>query len=396
MGDTSAQGRERGANRAGAVLVVDDEPAIARATERALSRSGYQVTIAAGGREAIRHATAAPFDAILSDLAMPDMDGRQLLKAIRARDLDVPFIFFTGSPNLQSAIEAVEYGAFRYLLKPVPLQELLDVVNCATSWHRLAVLRREAAAHLEGGPGTDRAGLEARFAAALDSLSIVTQPIVSSQSIQVLAYEALVRNEEPTLRNPTELFDVAERLARTSDLGRAIRRLVGNLLPKAPESVELFVNLHPSDLTDDELFSHDGALTPFARRVVLEITERAALDEIPGLAARIARLRALGFRIAVDDLGAGYAGLSSFAALEPDVIKADMSLVRGIDASPIKQKLIAAIATLANDLQIHLVAEGIETPAERDCVVSLGAHALQGYLFARPGRGFPSIVTPCD
>jgi EAL domain-containing protein (putative c-di-GMP-specific phosphodiesterase class I) len=68
-----------------------------------------------------------------------------------------------------------------------------------------------------------------------------------------------------------------------------------------------------------------------------------------------------------------------------------MSLVRGIETSSIKQKLIAAIATLANDLRINLVAEGIETPAERDCVVALGAHALQGYLFARPGRGFPSI-----
>jgi len=120
-------------------------------------------------------------------------------------------------------------------------------------------------------------------------------------------------------------------------------------------------------------------------------TPRAALDEIRGLSAKIARLRALGFRIAVDDLGAGYAGLSTFAALEPDVIKADMSLVRGIETSSIKQKLIAAIATLANDLRINLVAEGIETPAERDCVVALGAHALQGYLFARPGRGFPSI-----
>jgi len=327
----------------------------------------------------------------VSDLVMPDMDGRELLKAVRARDLDVPFIFLTGSPDLQSAIEAIEYGAFRYLVKPVPLQELLDVVNRAVGWHRLAVLRREAATDLEGQPATDRAGLEARFGAALDSLSIVTQPIVASRSARVLAYETLVRNEEPTLRNPTMLFDVAERIDRTVVLGRAIRRLVADLLPSAPGSVEIFVNLHPLDLGDDELFADDGALTPFARRVVLEITERAALDEIRGLSAKIARLRALGFRIAVDDLGAGYAGLSTFAALEPDVIKADMSLVRGIETSSIKQKLIAAIATLANDLRINLVAEGIETPAERDCVVALGAHALQGYLFARPGRGFPSI-----
>ena len=68
-----------------------------------------------------------------------------------------------------------------------------------------------------------------------------------------------------------------------------------------------------------------------------------------------------------------------------------MSLVRGIESSAVKRKLVAAIAGLAKDLGIQLVAEGIETPAERDCVVSLGADALQGYLFARPDRGFPSV-----
>ena len=160
---------------------------------------------------------------------------------------------------------------------------------------------------------------------------------------------------------------------------------------EVPDRVLMFVNLHPRDLDDDELLSSSGVLAPFASQIVLEITERSALDQIRGLSKRIERLRALGFRIAVDDLGAGYAGLSSFAALEPDVVKADMSLVRGIESSPVKQKLLGAIVALTNDLQIRLIAEGIETPAERDCVTALGADALQGYLFARPGRGFPTV-----
>jgi EAL domain-containing protein (putative c-di-GMP-specific phosphodiesterase class I) len=314
-----------------------------------------------------------------------------LLRAIRAKDLDVPFVFLTGSPDLQSAIGAVEYGAFRYLIKPAASTELLDVVSRAVHWHRFAVVRREAAREIEGPPMMDRAGMEARFGAALDRMWIATQPIVSWRSRTILAYETLVRTDEPTLRNPSELFAAAERLERTRDLGRAIRRLVARLIPEAPKSAEVYVNLHPSDLEDDELCSNSGVLTPFADRVVLEITERAALDEIRGLPARVTLLRKLGFRIAVDDLGAGYAGLSSFAALEPDVVKADMSLVRGIEGSAIRQKLVGAIAGLANDLHIHLVAEGIETAAERDCVDALGAHSLQGYLFARPGRGFPAV-----
>jgi EAL domain-containing protein (putative c-di-GMP-specific phosphodiesterase class I)/ActR/RegA family two-component response regulator len=373
-----------------AVLVVDDELSVARSTERILARRGYRITVAGGGREAIAKAEAHPFDVIVSDLGMPDVDGRALLRAIRAKDLDIPFVFLTGRPDLESAIDAIEHGAFRYLVKPVAPDELCDVVSRAIYWHRLAVVRRTVGREIAGRPIGDRAGLEARFSAALAGLWIATQPIVSWRNRTVLAYETLVRTEEPSLRNPSDLFDVAEQLEATQELGRTIRRLIADLMPAAPDQTLIFVNLHPSDLLDDELFADAGALTPFARQIVLEITERATLDEIRGLSLRIERLRALGFRIAVDDLGAGYAGLSNFAALEPDVVKADMSLIRGIEASPVKQKLVAAIAALASDLKIRLIAEGIETVAERDCVTALGADALQGYLFAKPGRGFPS------
>jgi EAL domain-containing protein (putative c-di-GMP-specific phosphodiesterase class I) len=390
--ETQGVGVAAGGDQPPSVLVVDDEAAVARATERTLAKCGHKVTIASGGREAIERFRSTPFDVIVSDLAMPDMDGRALLRAIRASDLDVPFVFLTGSPDLQSAIEAIEYGAFRYLIKPVATQELVDVVNRAAGWHRLARVRRQAARELEGRPIADRAGLEARFTSAVESLWMATQPIVSCDRGSVLAYEALVRTDEPSLRSPPDLFDAAERLHQTRDLGRRIRRLVADIVPRAPESALIFVNLHPEDIEDEELSSNDGALTPFAGRIILEITERATLEGIRGLPQRIERLRALGFRIAVDDLGAGYAGLSSFAALEPDVVKADMSLVRGIETSPIKQKLLAAIAALANDLHIQLVAEGVETAGENDCVASLGAHAVQGYFFARPGRGFPPIA----
>ncbi|HEY5289509.1 MAG TPA: EAL domain-containing protein [Caulobacteraceae bacterium] len=373
------------------VLVVDDEPAVVRMSERIFTRNGFRVTVAHGGREAIALAEANSFDAIVSDLDMPDVDGRALLRAIRAKDLDIPFVFLTGSPDLQSAIDAVEYGAYRYLIKPVPQEELLDVVRRAVRWHRLAVVRREAAAELEGKVGSDRAGLEARFASALGKLWIASQPIISWGEQSIIAYETLVRTDEPTLRSPVDLFDVAERLNRTEELGRAIRGLIVDLMPRAPAAATLFINLHPNDLADEELYSSTDGLAPFADRIVLEITERAALDQIRGLRSRIERLRGIGYRIAVDDLGAGYAGLSSFAALEPDVVKADMSLVRGIESSAVKRKLVGAIAALSKDLNIKLVAEGIETAAERDCIVSLGADALQGYLFARPDRGFPSV-----
>ncbi len=372
------------------LLLVDDEPAVARASERILRSGGFRVSVASGGREALAKANATPFDAIVSDLSMPDVDGRALLRAVRNSGLDMPFVFLTGSPDLDSAIEAIEFRAFRYLVKPVRSVELIDVMTKAVRWHQLARVRKQAAKDLASSTGAERDDLETTFAAATDGLWMAMQPIVCWHSRTVLAYEALLRTAEPRMRNPTHFIDAAEKLGMTRELGRAIRRHIAELLPSAPASALAFVNLHPLDLEDPELCDPNGALTPFAGRIVLEVTERAALDEIPGLAARIARLRELGFRIAVDDLGAGYAGLSTFASLEPDVVKADMSLIRDIHHSAVKQKVVGSIVALCKDLHIEFVAEGIETEAERDCVASLGGDNLQGYLFSPPHRGFPA------
>jgi len=372
------------------LLLVDDEPAVARVSERVLSSAGFRVTVASGGSDAIDKAKAVPFDAIVSDVCMPGVDGHAVLRAVRDSGLDTPFVFLTGSPDLDSAIEAVEFRAFRYLVKPVQSGELLDVMRKAVRWHQLARVRKEAARDLAAPTSADKEVLQAIFTSATQQLWIAMQPIISWQSRTVLAYEALLRTTEPTLRNPVNFLDAAEKLDVTRELGRTIRRHIADLIPSAPASALAFVNLHPSDLDDPELIDPAGPLTPFAERIVLEVTERAALDEIPGLAARIARLRDLGFRIAVDDLGAGYAGLSTFASLEPDVVKADMSLIRDIHTSPVKQKVVGSIVALCRDLQIQFVAEGIETAAERDCVATLGGDNLQGYLFARPHRGFPA------
>jgi EAL domain-containing protein (putative c-di-GMP-specific phosphodiesterase class I) len=100
-------------------------------------------------------------------------------------------------------------------------------------------------------------------------------------------------------------------------------------------------------------------------------------------------LRKLGYRIAVDDLGEGYSGLNSIASLEPDAVKLDMSLIRGIEKTPTKRRMVRALATLCRELGTPFVAEGVETQAELDTLLELGADWLQGFLFARPGYPLP-------
>jgi EAL domain-containing protein (putative c-di-GMP-specific phosphodiesterase class I) len=370
------------------LLLVDDEPSLRRALGRILENAGCNIAFASSGSEAIGLIENAMFDVIVSDIRMPGMDGLSLLRAIRARDLDVPVVFLTGSPSVETAMEAMEYGAFRYLTKPVDGEQLTAVVAQAARVRRLARLRREVVEEAQGGIG-DRAGLEAKFASGLEKMWMAMQPILSWRTRTVFAYEALLRTDEAALANPAAFVDAAQRLGRTHELGRSVRRCIADRLVELPPSVAVFVNLHPSDLIDDELCSPDGALTPFAHDVVLEVTERAALEQLPGLSAAVVRLRALGFRIALDDLGAGYAGLSSFALLEPEIVKVDMSLVRGIHQSPTKQKLFRSFAGLCKELRTDIIAEGVEVVEERECLNELGGDLYQGYLFARPGRGFP-------
>jgi EAL domain-containing protein (putative c-di-GMP-specific phosphodiesterase class I)/CheY-like chemotaxis protein len=375
------------------VLLVDDEPAVLRSTARALRARGYAVVTADNGPAAVAAINADGVDVILSDISMPQMDGIQLLRVVRGYDLTVPVVLMTGVPAVQTAVQALEYGAFHYLTKPVSTDALAQVIEKAARMHRMARMQRQAAELLGNNSalGADRAGLEASFERAMASLWMAYQPIVSISQRRVFGYEALLRSNEPSLPHPGAVLDAAERLDCLDLLGRTIRdRAAEPMLGHADAGV-LFVNLHVTDLLDPVLVAPGTPLSSIASRVVLEITERSSLDTVKDARVRVARLREMGFRIAVDDLGAGYAGLTSFALLEPEIVKLDMSLVRDVHCTPTKQKIIRSMVRLCKDMGILVVAEGVETSDERDALGELGCDLLQGFLFARPGRAFPEV-----
>jgi EAL domain-containing protein (putative c-di-GMP-specific phosphodiesterase class I) len=377
----------------GRVLIVDDEPALLRLLARILTDAGYGAETAGDGAAASALLRDRQFDVILSDVHMPGLDGIELLRVVRERDLDVPVILLTGAPDVETAARALEYGAFRYLIKKkaVDSEALVKVVQEASRLHEVARLKR-AVLELRGGAWkqpADRVGLEASLDRALGTLWMAFQPIVSIERSTVLAYEALLRSDEPTLPNPTVLVDAAERTGRLTELGRIIRAAVAAQVEAAPADL-IFVNLHPRELLDEQLCDPDAPLSRHAGRVVLEVTERAALEEVEGLTARVARLRELGYRMALDDLGAGYAGLSSLARLEPEFVKLDMSLIRDIHRQPVQQKLVRSVVSMCHDMGKHPIAEGVESAEELAVLRACGCDLLQGYFFARPGRPFPT------
>ena len=368
------------------LLLVEDEDALRIALERFLSNT-FDVTACSDGASAASLLVREQFDVVLTDIGLPGMSGTDLLRLVRTYDLDVPVVLMTGAPDIESAIAATDLGALTYLRKPFENAVLESALARAAKLVQIARLKREAIAEGIGSPlAGDRAGLEASFDRAISSLWVAFQPIVAMRSKRTVAFEALVRTSEPTMRDPMTLLSAAERLDRVYELGRCIRARAAASFSAYGGDAVLFVNLHPSDLRDENLYDSRAPLSQMASRVVLEVTERAAITDVNHAQQRARDLRERGFRIAVDDLGAGYAGLSSLISLEPDIVKLDMSLIRGIETSPVRARVVESITRLCRDLNMQVVAEGIETVGELGRVLDLGCDYMQGYLFGHPAR----------
>jgi EAL domain-containing protein (putative c-di-GMP-specific phosphodiesterase class I) len=370
------------------VLLADGDERAARKTSEALRSVGFVVETTGDGADLVARLNGpSEFDVVITELTLVGVHGVELLRALRSVAPALPVLIVTSSPSLDTAIAAVEQCAFRYFPKPVAVETLVEAVRSATALGRFRKLKQRALELCESGqwPLSAREELSDSFERALDRLWVAFQPIVHWPERRVCGYEALVRCSEKALPHPGALFDAAEHLGRTAELGRRIHGLIAERAPDVLRRGTLFVNLHPADLKDETLFSSGSPLAAFAESVVFELTERQSLESVPDLRARVARLRELGYRLAIDDLGAGYAGLSAFSLLEPDIVKLDMSLVRDVDQSPRKRSIVRSmISVCRHELGTSVVCEGVETIAERDALVALGAELLQGYLFGRP------------
>lgn len=367
----------------GRVLLVDDDPSILRMLKLVLQRSGFITDEARDGKGAMALLSEQDFNVVISDVNMPGGGGMEFVRSVREKNLGLPVIMITGKPTVESTTRALEFGVFRYLLKPVSPKALMDAVDralqeCQVKAGSQAALHEEET-KLLGPPET----LESRFQAALEGMWMAYQPIVEPRTGATYGYEALLRSDEPSLATPAALLCAAKKLRRMTQLGRSVRARLASA--PLPEGSALFVNLDASDLLDDELYAAHAPLSLHAFRVVLELTERVGYDHIPDLDQRIARLRRLGFRIAIDDLSCGQVS-TTFSRLNPDFAKLDPKLVRDVHGEPHKQAVVRAVCGVCADLGIRVIAEAVESAQEAETLSALGCHLMQGYLYGRPGR----------
>lgn len=217
-----------------------------------------------------------------------------------------------------------------------------------------------------------------------DTFSVVFQPIVDltpDGSPPAIGYEALSRFPDGS---PPQWFAAAEAAGLRGRLElAAIRKAVASF-QDAPEDAFLTLNVSVETLTSSRLIEALDGISP--HRIILELTEDAVVRSYEAVRETLAVLANKGFRVAVDDMGTGQTDLWHLVRFRPDVVKLDISLIRGIDTEPDKQALVTGLTWLCKGLGAHVVAEGVERSEELDRIRRLGVHWAQGYLFGRPGH----------
>ena len=217
----------------------------------------------------------------------------------------------------------------------------------------------------------------------------------------MLGHEALSRGPAGTVfQVPLRLFELAAESDLAFELDRKCRRRALAAARACPRGPKLFINVLPSALYDPEFQGAAWSGSPdqlglSPDRIVLEITEKYAIENYGVFAEALAEFTQLGFKIAVDDVGAGYSGLEKIAHLNPSYLKLDRELIKDIDSSYIRREMSRALKAFADKIGSTIIAEGIEREAELRALRELGIEFGQGFLLARPAAAFlPPTLGP--
>ena len=297
--------------------------------------------------------------------------GERLLRALRRRLETAP---------KAGPLRSIRLAAGRAELRDDPMIRIERAIHQAVADAVFASL-----AEREGSEVVRRNELKRLIA---DSgVRSVFHPIVQLADRTVIGHEALTRPlREGVFDSVEELFAFAESTELLPDFERLCRATAIRAAAGVPERGLLFLNASALAVEDpqwatgeiDALLAVSG-LTP--REVVVEITERVAIVRHAEFQSALRLFKQRGYRVAVDDMGAGYASLRALADIEPDFLKFDVSLVRDIDQSSIKRSLLESLRILADKIRARVIAEGVEREAERESLLGLGIELGQGFLF---------------
>jgi EAL domain-containing protein (putative c-di-GMP-specific phosphodiesterase class I)/ActR/RegA family two-component response regulator len=372
------------------VLVVDDQEHVRRWTRKVLGQLGIaDVTECEDGESALARVTAPgeTFDLILSDLRMPHQDGIEFIRALSLLRVQTAVILVSMEPErviATSAMLAEEQGIhlLGVIAKPLTTEKLaplLERLTAAPVPHRVAPMVEREALTTALPNGT---------------LHLVYQPRIAMATGRLVGVEALVRWKHPDLGAlmPDAFVDICE---ASESLGAwlldfTLREALAFAArwSDGGTGLKVSVNVHAGAFADVELPNRIEALADSYgvphERLTLELTERSVVEHAIRMLDVATRLRLKHFGLAVDDFGTGHSSLSQLQRLPFSELKIDRSFVNGSAESSTKRSVVEASVSLARNLKMTSVAEGIQQRPEWDLLQSLGCEEMQGYFTARP------------
>jgi EAL domain-containing protein (putative c-di-GMP-specific phosphodiesterase class I)/CheY-like chemotaxis protein len=376
------------------VLVADDEEAI-RDTLRDVMRSDPGIDLvgaASNAPDAIEIARREHPDVALVDVRMPGGGGQRAAREITQLSPPSKVIAFSAHEEAEAITAMIDAGAAGYLVKGTPADEILDAIRRSAQEATSEVPSRTGGAKTYAEFVSTQAR-EARIwqtrrerirrLLADRCLRVEYQPIFELSMGAMVGMEALARFDAAPAMAPAAWFSEAAEVGLLEDLELAAIEAALQGLPRIPNGIYLSLNVSPSLAASPRLRESLGNAPP--ERLVLELTEHAPVDDYQALGEVLAPLREGGARVAIDDVGSGFASLRHVLCLDPELIKLDMTMTRGIDREEGRLALVAALVTYAARVGAGVVAEGVETRAELRALHDAGVQFAQGFLLARPG-----------
>jgi diguanylate cyclase (GGDEF)-like protein len=230
-------------------------------------------------------------------------------------------------------------------------------------------------------------------------LKVLFQPIVHLQSREIYGYEGLIRGPVNTiLHTPTRLFEAATRFGCLAEFDLLCRQVVIKRFAQLHLPGRLFINVDPFSLMHEHFregqtrdFIEQAGINP--SQVIIELTETHPVEDVQLMQQAMVHYREMGFRVALDDLGAGYSGLKLWSEIRPDIVKIDRHFIQGVDQDRTKQQFVSAILKTATSLGCRVITEGVETDKEYAALRKIGVEMVQGYYFCRPVEVPPVAIS---
>lgn len=382
-----------GAYRRATVVVAESDPRLRASIEDVVasdSASFEVVATACDAVEAVEAGLRHQPDIMLVDAGLPRGTGVHAVRELSALAPGTRIVALSDYGDRKHVLQMLDAGAEGYLIKSANL-DVLGALRSVRRGH--SVLSDEVAGHLiaeRAELAGARAGTtlldreQIRNTIDARSFSMAFQPIFSLSAGVAVGIEALARLS-PNLGLSADMwFSEAWTLGLGVDLELAVISSALESARSRPAETFLSVNVSPNIVANP---AFRALMTRFSERgrLVLEITEHEAVKDYQSLNDHLSLVRKLGVLVAVDDVGAGYANFRHVLTLRPDMIKLDVTLTAEMDTDRSRRALASGIVAAARELGATVVAEGIETRAQLECLTSLGVEYGQGFLLARPG-----------